>query len=68
MLIDAEKTYSTFTDACAASGKAGCRLVEFVGEHANGQDIEQLLDDAHDVRLFFSDKTCISNIPPSRLP
>ena len=52
-LTDAEKTYSAFTDACAASGKAGCKLVEFVGDGATGPDILKLLDDAHDVGLFF---------------
>jgi hypothetical protein len=52
-LTDSEKTYSGFSDACAASGKAGCKLVELVGDGAKGQDITKLLDDAHDVVLFF---------------
>ncbi|KAF9646745.1 alpha/beta-hydrolase [Thelephora ganbajun] len=50
-LIDGEKTYSALTDACAASGKAGCRLVELVGDHATGPDIKRLLNDAHDTAL-----------------
>jgi len=68
LLIDSEKTYSALTDACAASGKAGCRLVELAGDHANGQDIKQMLNDAHDVRLFSSQRKHISNIPLLRLP
>ena len=64
MLTDSEKTYTIFADACVASGTAGCKLVELVGDHATGQDIRQLLDDAHDVCLPFNDKTCASNISP----
>ena len=67
MLVDSEKTYSTFTEACAVSGETGCKLVEFIGENANGQDIKQLIDDAHDVRLLFTHKACIFNTPLLRL-
>ena len=64
-LADAEKTYSAFTNACAASGKAGCKLVELVGDGATGQDILKLLDDAHDVGLLFYGRECVLSLPTS---
>ena len=65
LLADAEKTYSAFTNACAASGKAGCKLVELVGDGATGQDILKLLDDAHDVGLLFYGRECVLSLPTS---
>jgi hypothetical protein len=46
---DAEKTYSGLTDACAAAGRAGCKLVELTGDNASGDDVKALLNYAHDV-------------------
>ena len=31
----------------------GCKLVELVGDHADGNAIKQLINDAHDVRPLF---------------
>jgi hypothetical protein len=52
-LVDTEKTYSGLTDACAAAGKAGCRLVELTGDNASGDDVKTLLNNAHDVIWHF---------------
>ena len=51
-LADTEKTYSGLTGACAAAGKAGCRLVELTGDNASGDDVKALLNNAHDVIHF----------------
>ena len=48
-LVDAEKTYSGLTDGCAAGGRAGCKLVEITGDGASGDDVKNLINDAHDV-------------------
>ena len=48
-LADVEKGYSGLTDGCAGAGKAGCKLVELIGENPNGSDVRALLDYAHDV-------------------
>ena len=48
-LVDTEKTYSGLTDGCAAAGRAGCKLVEFTGDGASGDDVKNLMNDAHDV-------------------
>ena len=48
-LTDTEKTYSGLTDGCAAAGRAGCKLVEFIGDFASGDDVKNLINDAHDV-------------------
>ena len=48
-LADSEKTYSGLTDACAAAGRTGCKLIEFTGDNASGDDVKALLNDAHDV-------------------
>jgi len=37
------------TSSCAAAGRAGCKLVEFTGDNASGDDIKALLNYAHDV-------------------
>jgi hypothetical protein len=50
--VDTEKTYSGLTDACAAAGKAGCRLVELTGDNASGDDVKSLLNNAQDVVHF----------------
>jgi len=50
-LIDAERTYSGFADGCAAAGKERCKLVELVGDDANGNRIKRLINDGVDVRL-----------------
>lgn len=47
--MDTEKTYSGLTDGCAKGGKAGCKLIEFTGDNASGDDVKALLDYAHDV-------------------
>lgn len=47
--MDSEKIYSNLTDACAAAGRAGCKLIEFTGDNASGDDVKALLDYAHDV-------------------
>ena len=51
-LTDTEKTYSGLTDGCAAAGRAGCKLVEIVGDGASGDDVKNLINDAHDVVKF----------------
>ena len=48
-LVDTEKTYSGLTDGCAAAGRVGCKLVEIVGHGASGDDVKNLINDAHDV-------------------
>ena len=52
-LMDAEKTYSGLTNACAAAGRAGCKLVEFTGDNSTGDDVKALLNYALDVIYFF---------------
>ena len=46
-----EKTYSGLTDGCAAAGKERCKLVELVGDDANGDKIKRLINDGVDVRF-----------------
>ena len=53
-LDSTEKTYSGLTDGCAASGRAGCKLVEITGDGASGDDVKDLINYAHDVTKFFS--------------
>ena len=53
-LADTEKTYSGLTDGCAKAGRAGCKLIEFIGDNASGDDVKALLDYAHDVWYFVS--------------
>ena len=67
-LTDAEKTYSVFADACVQSGRARCKLLEFLSDGAKGPDIVKLLDDAHDVRSLLPCRGRISSIstPPDR--
>ncbi|KAF9644794.1 alpha/beta-hydrolase, partial [Thelephora ganbajun] len=48
-LADVEKTYSGLADGCAKAGRAGCKLIEFTGDNASGDDVKTLLDYAHDV-------------------
>ena len=60
-LIDAEKTYSAFADRCAASGKARCGLIDFIGGYAKGSDIRKLIDDGQDVRHFSPYRGYVSN-------
>lgn len=50
--MDIEKTFSGLTDACAAAGKAGCKLIEITGDNASGDDVKELLNYAHDVIDF----------------
>lgn len=52
-LADAEKVYSGLTDGCAKAGRAGCKLIEFTGDNASGDDVKALLNYAHDVGYFF---------------
>ena len=49
---DSEKSYSGLTDACAAAGRAGCKLIEFIGDGASGDDVKALLNNVHDVVYF----------------
>ena len=51
-LVDTEKTYSGLTDGCATAGRAGCKLIEFTGDNASGDDVKALLNYAHDVKLI----------------
>lgn len=51
--MDIEKTFSGLTDGCAKAGRTGCKLIEFTGDNANGNDVKALLDYAHDVGYFF---------------
>ncbi|KAF9793484.1 hypothetical protein BJ322DRAFT_132608 [Thelephora terrestris] len=50
-LADTEKTYSGLTDGCAAAGSAGCKLAEITGDGASGDDVKNLINDAHDMAL-----------------
>jgi len=50
-LVDIEETYSGLADGCAAAGRAGCKLIEFTGDGASGDDVKNLINDAHDVAL-----------------
>ena len=52
--MDVEKTYSGLTDACAAAGTAGCKLIEFIGDNASGDAVKTLINDVHDVMGFYS--------------
>ena len=51
-LADSEKTYSGLTDGCAKAGRAGCKLIEITGDNASGDDVKDLLNNAHDVTLI----------------
>lgn len=51
--MDVEKIYSRLADDCAKAGRAGCKLIEFTGDNASGNDVKDLLDYAHDVGYFF---------------
>ena len=51
-LADTEKTYSGLTDGCAKAGRAGCKLIEFIGDNSSGDDVKALLDYVHDVWYF----------------
>lgn len=55
-MVDTEKTYSGLTDGCAAAGMERCRLVELVGDGANGDKIKRLINDGIDVRLLPSSR------------
>ena len=48
-LTDAEKTYSGLTDGCAKAGRAGCKLIEFVGGNPTGNDVKTFVNYIHDV-------------------
>ena len=48
-LVDTEETCFGMADACIAGGSAGCRLMNFVGDNGNRNDIAALLNGAHDV-------------------
>ena len=48
-LTDAEKTYSGLTDGCAKAGRAGCKLIEFTGDNATGDDVKTFVNYIHDV-------------------
>lgn len=48
-VADTEKTYSGLTDGCAKAGRTGCKLIEFIGDNASGNDVKTLLNYAHDV-------------------
>ena len=39
-------------DACVAAGSAGCKLMEFVGNNGDRNDVAALLNGAHDVIDF----------------
>ena len=48
-LVDTEKTCFGMADACIAGGSAGCRLMNFIGDDGDRNDIAALLNGAHDV-------------------
>ena len=48
-LANTENTYSGLTDGCAAAGRARCKLIEYTGDGASGEDVKNLINDAHDV-------------------
>ena len=66
-LVDTEKTYSGLTAGCAAAGRAGCKLIEFTGDGATGDDVKNLINDAHDVVDSLSRFTHPANISPSQM-
>ena len=39
-------------DACVAAGSAGCKLMDFVGDKGDRNDVAALLNGAHDVIDF----------------
>ena len=51
-LTDTEKTCFGMADACIAGGSAGCRLMNFIGDNGDRNDIAALLNGAHDVISF----------------
>ena len=51
---DTEKTYSGLTDGCSKAGRTGCRLIEFTGGNASGDDVKVPLNYAHNVIDPFS--------------
>ena len=51
-IVDSEKTYFGLTNGCAAGGRAGCKLIEFIGDNASGDDVKALLEYVHDVIGF----------------
>ena len=64
-LADIEKTYSGLTDGCVAGGSAGCKLVEITGDGASGDDVKNLINDAHDVIEFSSQSNDLTDpLPP----
>lgn len=48
-LANTEDTYSGLADGCAEAGRAGCKLIEFTGDGVSGDDVKNLINDAHDV-------------------
>jgi len=47
--VDTEETYFGMVDACVAAGSAGCKLMDFVGDNGDGNDVATLLNGVHDV-------------------
>jgi len=50
--MDIEATRFGMIDACVAAGSAGCKLMEFVGDNGDRNDVAALLNGAHDVISF----------------
>ena len=66
-LADTEKTYSGLTAGCAVAGRAGCKLIELTGDGATGDDVKNLINDAHNVVESLSRFTCLANISPLQM-
>ena len=50
--MDTEEARFGMVDACVAAGSAGCKLMDFVGDNGDGNDVAALLNGAHDVTDF----------------
>jgi pimeloyl-ACP methyl ester carboxylesterase len=53
-LVDTEETCFGMADACIAGGSAGCKLMNFIGDDGDRNDIAALLNGAHDLALKLS--------------
>ena len=52
-IADAEKTCNVFGDACVQAGKDNCKLLDLLNDGAKLGDMQKLVADGHDVRIFF---------------
>ena len=49
MLTDAEAAFLGFGNACASTGRDGCKLLTLLHEDATGKEVKRLIEDSHDV-------------------